>query len=68
MNFESSFSSKLLQARKEQGLTQQQTAEALHISLRWYQKIEKGESVPSFRLSCNIVKLFDIDLADFVED
>ena len=37
-------------ARKEKGLTQQQVADRLNISLRYYQKIEAGVATGSFEI------------------
>lgn len=41
---------KLKKARKEAGLTQQQMADMLGISLRYYQNIETGERTGDFVL------------------
>lgn len=38
---------RLQEARKARGLTQQQAADALHIGLRHYKKIESGETLGS---------------------
>lgn len=38
----------LQRARKAKGLTQQQTADKLNISLRYYQQIEQGTRTGSF--------------------
>ncbi len=40
----------LKKARKEAGMTQQQVADKLGISLVYYQKIEAGERTGDFRL------------------
>ena len=40
----------LKKARKEKGLTQQQLADRLQISLRYYQHIEAGERTGDFSL------------------
>lgn len=47
---------RLLTLRKESGLTQQQVANAIQITLRQYQRFEKGEQKPGFD---NLVKLAD---------
>ena len=41
---------KLKAARKGKGMTQQQTADALGISLRYYQNIEAGDRTGDFEL------------------
>lgn len=40
----------LKEARKEKGLTQQQVADQLEISLRYYQSIESGDRTGDFAL------------------
>ena len=42
--------SNLKQARLSAGLTQQQLADKLHISLRYYKSIEAGERTGDFQL------------------
>lgn len=41
-------------ARKAQGLTQQQMAERLEISLRYYQQIESGDRTGDFEIWDNL--------------
>ena len=40
------FASALLKARTELGYTQSEVAEAVSVSIRWYQKIESGRRFP----------------------
>ena len=40
----------LKRARKEKGLTQQQTADLLGIGLRYYQKIEAGDRTSDIKI------------------
>lgn len=40
----------LKRARKEKGLTQQQTADLLEIGLRYYQKIEAGDRTGDIKI------------------
>lgn len=47
---------RLFQLRKESGMTQQQTADAIQTTLRQYQRFEKGEQKPGYD---NLVKLAD---------
>lgn len=42
--------------RKESGMTQQQVADIIQITLRQYQRFEKGEQKPGYD---NLVKLAD---------
>lgn len=62
------FTSTLLQTRKMQHLTQEQAAERLGVSARWYQKVEKGISKPNFELTCKIAREFGIDMSLFHEE
>ena len=54
--------------RKSLGLTQEDAAEHLKISSKWYQRVESGQSKPGFDLICELAKEFDINFADFTED
>lgn len=62
------FSSCLYHKRIERGYTQDQVAEAVKISSRWYQKIEKGETLPGTIIFLRLIKLFDIDVDDFLSE
>ena len=42
------FAHEVFHARDHQGLTQQEIADQVFISLRWYQKIEAGEVLPGY--------------------
>ena len=46
MNLKLKFSKAIYHARIELGYTQEEVAEAVSISKRWYQKIESGEKLP----------------------
>lgn len=50
----------LRKARKEKGLTQQQVAEHLGISLRYYQNIEAGDRTGDFEIWDSLEDLFSI--------
>lgn len=47
---------RLLQLRKESGMTQEQVANTIQTTLRQYQRFEKGEQKPGYD---NLVKLAD---------
>lgn len=47
-------------ARAAKGMTQQQTADALGITLRYYQNIEAGERTGSFEIWDSLEDLFSI--------
>jgi len=61
MSIISRFSKQIYYSRKEMGLTQEQTAEALNISVRWFQDIENGKHLPSAELTLKIVAFLGID-------
>ena len=46
MSTKLNFARAIYYARKERGLTQQQVAEALSISVNWLKKLEKGRALP----------------------
>lgn len=62
------FSNAVFHARTAKGLTQEQTAEALGISVRWYQCIKKGVGRPGFDLLLRIMILLELDARDCVDD
>lgn len=47
---------RLRMAREKQGKTQQQVADLANISLKSYQRIEKGDQVPSVSVAILIAK------------
>lgn len=51
--------------RKENRLTQEQAAELLDVSEKWYQRVESGRSKPGFDLICDLAAEFGIDFAQF---
>ena len=51
---------KLKAARKEKGLTQQQVADWLGISLVYYQKIEQGSRTGDFEIWDSLEELFNV--------
>ena len=50
----------LRKARKEKGMTQQQVADSLGISLVHYQKIEQGSRTGDFKIWDNLDDLFNV--------
>ena len=61
MSIISNFSRQIYYSRKDMGLTQEQAAEALNISVRWYQNIENGKHLPGVELALKIIAFFGID-------
>lgn len=54
--------------RREKNLTQEQAAELLDISVRWFQKVERGQAKPGFDLICDLAAEFSIDFSKLGED
>lgn len=67
MTLEKQLGKLLYKARTEAGLTQQQTADSASISVRWYQRIEKGERLPSTYTFVCLILFFRIDVEEFRE-
>ena len=64
MKLNTVFSRKLFSARSRLGYTQSQVAEAVSITLRWYQRIERGERVPSFPVALSLMSFLGIEIHD----
>lgn len=58
----------LHQARLEKGMTQEQAAESVHISVRWYQYIEQGIRQPGCGTALELIALYEIDGKRLKED
>lgn len=52
---------KLSEARKEKGLTQEQLCRAVNISLKHYQNIEHGITIPAVNIALHICEILDVD-------
>ena len=61
------FSGAVLQKRKALGLTQEDVADAVSISVRWFQLIEKGVRLPSFIVAPRLIVLLDLDVTTFLK-
>ena len=55
------FSGILYESRRRSGLTQQNVADFLECSRRWYQKIESGTSKPNWQDALLLAALFHLD-------
>ena len=64
----SKFAQTIRKARKELGYTQAQVAEAVSISVRWYQMIETGRKIPGTIIAFRIVLFLKIDIEVFREE
>ena len=61
MSIKHRFASAIYHARTEKALTQAKVAEAVGVSTRWYQRIEKGERLPATVLALKIIAFLEID-------
>ena len=68
MKLYTDFSSKVLHARNNLGYTQKQVAEAISVTVRWYQRIEKGERFPGSLVLLRLILFLNIDVEDFREE
>ena len=60
--------SELMRSKRfELDITQEQAAELLDISARWYQKVECGQAKPGFDLICKLAKEFNVDFSKLGE-
>ena len=56
--------SEILRSKRfELDMTQEQAAELLEVSVRWYQRIERGQSKPGFDLICSLAEEFNVDFS-----
>ena len=62
------FSTAVYHARDEKGYTQSQVAEAVSISVRWYQRLERGESLPSAIVMLRLILFLELDVEKFREE
>ena len=68
MSLKSAFSTQILHARSERRLPQAQVAEAVCISVRWYQKIEKGIALPNSEILLRLILFLQLDVEVFREE
>ena len=62
------FSTGTPQARTALGYTQREVAEAVSVSVRWYQKVESGRGIPSGVTTIRIVLFLHLNLEDIREE
>ncbi len=68
MKLASKLASLALKARKEQGYTQSEVAEAISVSVRWYQKVESGRKLPGTLTALRILLFLNIDIGELREE
>lgn len=62
------FSSAVFKARTELGYTQKEVAEAISVTVRWYQRVEKGEKFPGSISMLRLILFLHIDVEEFREE
>lgn len=62
------FGQKLRKLRKEQGYTQEQLGELLHVTRQTVSYWETGKSQPDYAMLARIADLFHVPVAEFLED
>ena len=68
MKMTSKFASELLKSRTNLGYTQNEVAEAVSVSVRWYQKVESGRKFPGAITLVRLVLFLHIDLEKLREE
>ena len=68
MSFLTKFSGTLYHARNQSSYTQEQVAEAISVTVRWYQRIEKGERIPGTMALLRLILFLQIDVEEFREE
>ena len=62
------FAGLLCAARNDLGMTQQEAADFIRRSRRWYQKLEAGTSKPNWQDALLLMALFRLDAVTFAEE
>ncbi len=60
------FAARLSRARKERNISQEKIAEAAKISVRQYQKLEKGKAIPRLDTACRLAEVLGFSLEHLV--
>ena len=68
MKMTSKFANELFNSRTALGYTQDDVAQAVSISVRWYQKIESGRKFPGAKTLVRLVLFLHIDLEELREE
>lgn len=58
---------KLVEARNNKGLTQEQVSRAINVSLKHYQNIEHGITAPTVNIALHICEVLGVDPRDIDE-
>ncbi|MBQ8689460.1 MAG: helix-turn-helix transcriptional regulator [Clostridia bacterium] len=61
MSIKFRFAGEIYHSRQALHITQEEAAEILGVSVRWYQQIESGHVLPSALLTLKIIAFFEIE-------
>ena len=68
MSVKHKLSQAVFHARTKRGLKQQEVADAVSITPRWYQQIERGAAFPSSIVLLRLILFLEIDVEIFREE
>ncbi len=68
MTLQAKLARQVTDARKRLKYTQQEVAEAISVSVRWYQKIESGKRLPGTVVTMRLMLFLNLDLEAFREE
>ena len=68
MRMKFKFSGILLKARLELGYTQSEVAEAVSVSVRWYQRIESGAKLPGTVITLRLILFLNLNIEELREE
>ncbi len=68
MTLQAKLSKQTKDARKRLHYSQYEVAEAISVSVRWYQKIEAGQKLPNTTVMLRLMLFLKLDPEDFREE
>ncbi len=68
MTLQAKLSKQIKEARKRLKYSQYEVAEAISVSVRWYQKIEAGQKLPNTVVMLRLILFLELDPEDFREE
>lgn len=63
-NLNYKFANMILDARLDKGLTQNEVAEAISVSTRWYQMLESGDKLPGSLTLLRLIFFLELDITE----
>ncbi len=68
MTVQTKLAKRVSEERTKLHYTQHEVAEAISVSVRWYQKIESGKKLPGTMVTMRLLLFLKIDLEEFREE